>query len=136
MTIAQRAVTGRAEPGRSGALADRFGRVGGGLRVSLTDRCNLRCGYCMPEEGLDWLAKPHLLTDDEVARLVQIAVERLGVTQVRFTGGEPLLRKGLVEIIARTAALCPGHGLRSRRTAWACPSGPTPCAWLAWTGST
>ena len=56
-----------------------YGRVATDLRVSLTDRCNLRCTYCMPEEGLDWLAKPELLTDDEVVRLVSVAVTRLGV---------------------------------------------------------
>jgi GTP 3',8-cyclase len=88
-------------------LADSFGRVATDLRVSLTDRCNLRCSYCMPAEGLDWLPKPELLTDDEVARLIGIAVERLGVTEVRFTGGEPLLRRGLVGIVARAAALRP-----------------------------
>ncbi|MEV6781258.1 GTP 3',8-cyclase MoaA [Streptomyces sp. NPDC051098] len=88
-------------------LADTFGRVATDLRVSLTDRCNLRCSYCMPEEGLQWLAKPDLLTDDEIVRLVQIAVTRLGITEVRFTGGEPLLRPGLVGIVARCAALEP-----------------------------
>src|SRR5690349_15052373 len=71
-------------------LVDRFGRVATDLRVSLTDRCNLRCSYCMPAEGLDWLPKPTLLTDDEIVRLVSIAVQRLGVTEIRFTGGEPL----------------------------------------------
>jgi len=88
-------------------LADRFGRVATDLRVSLTDRCNLRCTYCMPEEGLDWLAKPELLTDDEVVRLVSVAVQHLGVQEIRFTGGEPLLRRGLVGIVARTTELTP-----------------------------
>ncbi|MEU4608640.1 GTP 3',8-cyclase MoaA [Kribbella sp. NPDC023972] len=88
-------------------LADRFGRIATDLRVSLTDRCNLRCSYCMPEEGLDWLAKPELLTDDEVVRLVSVAVRLLGVHEIRFTGGEPLLRRGLVGIVARTAELLP-----------------------------
>jgi GTP 3',8-cyclase len=89
------------------ALVDRFGRVATDLRVSLTDRCNLRCTYCMPEEGLAWLPKQTLLTDDEVARLVTIAVERLGVGEIRFTGGEPLLRPGLTAIVAAAAALSP-----------------------------
>jgi cyclic pyranopterin phosphate synthase len=84
-------------------LVDRFGRQATDLRVSLTDRCNLRCGYCMPAEGLVWLPKQTLLTDDEVAHLVDIAVRLLGVTEVRFTGGEPLLRPGLVDIVARSA---------------------------------
>ncbi|MFB6722358.1 GTP 3',8-cyclase MoaA [Kribbella sp. NPDC056345] len=88
-------------------LADTYGRIATDLRVSLTDRCNLRCTYCMPEEGLDWLAKPELLTDDEIVRLVGIAVTQLGVHEIRFTGGEPLLRRGLVGIVARTTALEP-----------------------------
>jgi cyclic pyranopterin phosphate synthase len=88
-------------------LADSFGRVATDLRVSLTDRCNLRCAYCMPPEGLDWLPKTTVLTDDEVTRLVRIAVQRLGIREVRFTGGEPLLRRGLAGIVARTAALHP-----------------------------
>jgi cyclic pyranopterin phosphate synthase len=88
-------------------LADRFGRVATDLRVSLTDRCNLRCEYCMPAEGLEWLPTPEVLTDDEVVRLVRIGVEMLGITEVRFTGGEPLLRKGLVDIVRRTKQLAP-----------------------------
>jgi len=88
-------------------LADTYGRIATDLRVSLTDRCNLRCAYCMPAEGLDWLPRPELLTDDEVVRLVRIGVERLGITEIRFTGGEPLLRRGLTGIVARTAALQP-----------------------------
>jgi cyclic pyranopterin phosphate synthase len=88
-------------------LADSYGRIATDLRISLTDRCNLRCAYCMPPEGLDWLPRPTLLTDDEVVRLVRIGVERLGITEVRYTGGEPLLRRGLPEIVARTAALRP-----------------------------
>ncbi|MFI9025767.1 GTP 3',8-cyclase MoaA [Streptomyces sp. NPDC053560] len=88
-------------------LIDTYGRVATDLRVSLTDRCNLRCTYCMPEEGLQWLAKPDLLTDDEIVRLIDIAVTRLGIEEVRFTGGEPLLRPGLVSIVERVAALAP-----------------------------
>jgi cyclic pyranopterin phosphate synthase len=83
-------------------LADSFGRVATDMRVSLTDRCNLRCAYCMPAEGLDWLPKPELLTDDEVVRLARIGVERLGIREIRFTGGEPLLRRGLTRIVERT----------------------------------
>ncbi|MCG7524641.1 GTP 3',8-cyclase MoaA [Streptomyces sp. OfavH-34-F] len=105
-------------------LIDTYGRVATDLRVSLTDRCNLRCTYCMPEEGLQWLAKPDLLSDDEIVRLVRIAVTLLGVTEVRFTGGEPLLRPGLVSIVQRCAALDPRprmslttNGIGLRRTA-------------------
>jgi cyclic pyranopterin phosphate synthase len=88
-------------------LVDGFGRVATDLRVSLTDRCNLRCAYCMPPEGLDWLPKPGLLTDGEIIRLVRIGVERLGITEVRYTGGEPLLRRGLPEIVRATGRLAP-----------------------------
>ena len=88
-------------------LADSFGRIATDLRVSVTDRCNLRCSYCMPPEGLDWLPRPALLTDDEVSRLISVAVQRLGVTEVRFTGGEPLLRRGLTGLVAAAAALDP-----------------------------
>src|ERR1700733_8154139 len=88
-------------------LTDAYGRVATDLRVSLTDRCNLRCSYCMPPEGLDWLPKPEGLTGDEVVRLVRIGVKTLGTREVRFTGGEPLLRRDLVSIIAATAALSP-----------------------------
>ena len=88
-------------------LTDRYGRVARDLRVSLTDRCNLRCTYCMPAEGLDWLPDERLLTDDEVVRLVDIGVRLLGVDDVRFTGGEPLVRRGFVDIVRRCAELTP-----------------------------
>jgi cyclic pyranopterin phosphate synthase len=91
-------------------LTDRFGRVATDLRVSLTDRCNLRCSYCMPPEGLDWRPDERLLTDDELIRLITIAVQRLGVEEVRFTGGEPLLRKGLERILGATTALRTASG--------------------------
>ncbi len=98
--------TGRDMPGAADArLVDRFGRCATDLRVSLTDRCNLRCQYCMPEEGLPLLPLTKILTDDEVIRLVRIGVERLGISKVRFTGGEPLLRKGLERIVEATAQL-------------------------------
>jgi GTP 3',8-cyclase len=87
-------------------LVDTYGRVATDLRVSLTDKCNLRCSYCMPPEGLDWLPGPEVLTDDEIVRLVAVAVSE-GVTEVRFTGGEPLLRRGLVSIVERVGALTP-----------------------------
>ncbi len=88
-------------------LVDRFGRVATDLRISLTDRCNLRCSYCMPADGLDWMDRAEQLTDDELVRLIGIAVRDLGVQELRFTGGEPLLRKGLEDIIAASAALRP-----------------------------
>ena len=85
-------------------LVDGFGRVHTDLRLSLTDRCNLRCTYCMPAEGLDWLPKPTLLTDDEMVRVVRLLRE-MGVRTVRLTGGEPLLRPGLPGLVARLAEL-------------------------------
>ncbi|MER6528071.1 GTP 3',8-cyclase MoaA [Streptomyces sp. NPDC001508] len=105
-------------------LIDTYGRVATDLRVSLTDRCNLRCTYCMPEEGLQWLGKRDLLTDDEIVRLIDVAVTSLGIREVRFTGGEPLLRPGLVGIVERAAALHPRprlslttNGIGLKRTA-------------------
>jgi cyclic pyranopterin phosphate synthase len=89
------------------ALVDRFGRVHTDLRVSLTDKCNLRCTDCMPPEGLEWLPSPDLLTDDELVRLVDIGVRLLGITSVRLTGGEPLLRRSLVGLVAAIASLEP-----------------------------
>lgn len=89
------------------ALIDTFGRVATDLRVSLTDRCNLRCTYCMPEEGLPWLPREEVLTDTELLRLLRIAVERLGITDIRLTGGEPLLRPGLEELVGEIAQLRP-----------------------------
>ena len=91
----------------SRGLVDRYGRVATDLRVSLTDKCNLRCTYCMPAEGLDWLPQQSLLTNDEVVRLVDVAVTRLGIEEVRFTGGEPLIRRGVIDIVDRCAALRP-----------------------------
>ncbi len=88
------------------ALVDSFGRVATDLRVSVTDRCNLRCTYCMPAQGLDWLPSPELLSFAEITRLVGIAVG-LGVRSVRLTGGEPLLRRGLPDLVAQLAALTP-----------------------------
>ncbi|WP_406294961.1 GTP 3',8-cyclase MoaA [Embleya sp. NBC_00888] len=86
-------------------LLDRFGRAHTDLRVSLTDRCNLRCTYCMPAEGLPWLPAGELLTRAETTRLVRIAVDRLGIRTVRLTGGEPLLRPDLPALIADLAGL-------------------------------
>src|SRR3954454_9344284 len=89
------------------ALVDRFGRVPTDRRVSLTDKCNLRCTYCMPPEGLDWLPSPELLSDDEVVRVVDVAVRLLGITDVRLTGGEPMLRRGIVDLIGRLGRIEP-----------------------------
>jgi cyclic pyranopterin phosphate synthase len=110
MTIVELGVPslGRAQPApTTGGLVDTFGRIATDLRVSLTDRCNLRCTYCMPAEGLDWMPGEQLLRSDELTRLMRIAVTRLGITSVRFTGGEPLVAKHLEDVVAATAALSP-----------------------------
>ena len=85
-------------------FVDRFGRVHRDLRVSLTDKCNLRCTYCMPSEQMQWLPNAQVLTTTEMLRVVRIAVEH-GIEEVRLTGGEPLLHPNIVEIVAGIAAL-------------------------------
>ena len=92
-------------------LIDRFGRTARDLRVSITEKCSLRCTYCMPEQGLPAIAREDLLTAPEIGRLVGIAVRDLGVHDVRFTGGEPLMRADLVEIIARSAEVGQGASI-------------------------
>jgi cyclic pyranopterin phosphate synthase len=82
----------------SGPLVDRYGRVHNDLRISVTDRCNLRCVYCMPEEGMTFMERDELLRFDEILRFAEIA-RGLGVDAVRLTGGEPLVRKGLVSLV-------------------------------------
>ncbi|MFH5880613.1 GTP 3',8-cyclase MoaA [Arthrobacter sp. NA-172] len=81
-------------------LFDRYGRRATDMRLSLTDKCNLRCTYCMPAEGLEWLSKQAVMTAAEITRIVRIGVEQLGVRELRLTGGEPLVRADLVAIIA------------------------------------
>jgi GTP 3',8-cyclase len=114
--------------GEPRALNDAYGRVATDLRVSLTDRCNLRCTYCMPAEGLDWLPAAEVLNDAEIIRLVGIGVRLLGITTIRLTGGEPLLRKNLEALVAELAKLDPrpslalttnGIGLAKRASALA-----------------
>jgi cyclic pyranopterin phosphate synthase len=88
-------------------LRDRYDRIATDLRLSLTDKCNLRCSYCMPADGLPWLTKQAVLTADEIVRLVGIGVHRLGIRELRLTGGEPLVRADVVEIIAALRAAHP-----------------------------
>jgi GTP 3',8-cyclase len=85
-------------------LIDTYGRVHRNLRVSLTDRCNLRCTYCMPNDFAAWLPSEHQLTTDELVRVIEIAVSE-GINEVRLTGGEPLLRSDIVEIVSRINAI-------------------------------
>ena len=118
-------------------LADSFGRVATDLRVSLTDRCNLRCAYCMPPEGLDWLPAPQVLTDDEIVRLVTDRRRRASASrEVRFTGGEPLLRRGLVVDHAPEAALTPRPGYLADHQRDRARPAAARCGGRAWTGST
>jgi GTP 3',8-cyclase len=86
--------------GLPAGLMDRFGRQATDMRLSLTDKCNLRCTYCMPAEGLDWLPKQAVMTAEEITRIVGIGVTKLGVRELRLTGGEPLVRADLVDIIS------------------------------------
>src|SRR5512134_2582388 len=92
-------------------LVDRFGRVARDVRISITSACSLRCTYCMPAEGLPVIPRDELLSPAEIARLVGIAVRDLGVREVRFTGGEPLTRPDLVEIVRLSAEAAPGTPL-------------------------
>ncbi len=85
---------------REGGLLDRFGRVATDLRVSVIDKCNLRCTYCMPADGMPWLPQSQLMSTDEIRRIVRVAVQSLGAEELRLTGGEPLVRKDLEFIIA------------------------------------
>ncbi|MFF1574030.1 GTP 3',8-cyclase MoaA [Leifsonia sp. NPDC058292] len=106
----------RGEPTQVGrpevaGLIDRFGRVARDLRVSVTEKCSLRCTYCMPAEGLPNIPREQLLSAAEIARLVGIGVRDLGITEVRFTGGEPLMRADLAEIIGLSADAAPGVDL-------------------------
>lgn len=94
----------RATERRRAALTDTFGRAHNYLRVSLTERCNLRCGYCMPEEGVELTPDGKLLTADEVERLVRVFAGA-GVDKVRLTGGEPTVRRDLEDIVKRVAAV-------------------------------
>lgn len=94
----------RRPDGMPAGLLDRYGRRATDMRLSLTDKCNLRCTYCMPAEGLEWLAKQAVMTKDEIVRIVRIGVVALGVRELRLTGGEPLVRADLVEIIAALRA--------------------------------
>jgi cyclic pyranopterin phosphate synthase len=89
---------------REQRLVDAYGRHITDMRISVTDRCNFRCVYCMPEEGMQWLKRETILSFDEIERIARVAVD-LGVDEVRLTGGEPTLRPGLPELVARIARL-------------------------------
>src|SRR3954447_8850449 len=86
-------------------LVDPHGRTVRDLRISITDRCNLRCRYCMPAEGLAWLPRSELLTYEEIERIARVCVERFGFTGIRLTGGEPTVRAHLPVLVERLARL-------------------------------
>jgi cyclic pyranopterin phosphate synthase len=90
------------------ALRDSYGRLADDLRVSVTDRCNFRCVYCMPAEGLRWLKRDDVLRFEEIHRLARLFVERYGVRTVRLTGGEPLVRARIEELVAMISGIAPG----------------------------
>ncbi|HTL42122.1 MAG TPA: GTP 3',8-cyclase MoaA [Pseudolysinimonas sp.] len=108
MPALRRTTPGTEDRPDTAALVDRFGRVARDLRVSITEKCSLRCTYCMPAEGLPAIPREDLLTAAEIARLVRIGVRDLGITEVRFTGGEPLTRADLVDIVALSSQAAPG----------------------------
>ncbi len=86
-------------------LVDSFGRVHRDLRISVTDRCNFRCTYCMPEEGMTWLPRSEVLTFEELERIARLLVERHGIRSIRLTGGEPTVRAHLPVLVSKLAAL-------------------------------
>ena len=86
-------------------LVDPFDRVVRDLRISITDRCNFRCTYCMPEEGMDWLPRQEILTFEEIERIARVCVDRFGFTGIRLTGGEPTMRAHLPVLVEKLAAL-------------------------------
>jgi cyclic pyranopterin phosphate synthase len=86
-------------------LVDSFGRVHRDLRISVTDRCNFRCVYCMPEEGMDWIPREEILTFEEIERVARVLVERFDFDSIRLTGGEPTVRARLPILVAKLAAL-------------------------------
>jgi cyclic pyranopterin phosphate synthase len=91
--------------GMAADLVDSFGRTIRDLRISVTDRCNFRCTYCMPEEGMTWLPRDEVLTYEEMERIARLFVERYGVTGIRLTGGEPTVRAHLHRLVRMLSAL-------------------------------
>src|SRR5262245_19399772 len=86
-------------------LIDPYARRVKDLRISITDRCNFRCAYCMPEEGMEWLNRSELLTYEEIARVARVCVERFGFEAIRITGGEPLVRAHITRLVEMLAPL-------------------------------
>jgi len=98
-------------------LIDRFGRVHDYLRISVTDKCNLRCVYCMPEEGMEFAPDERTLTFEEIYEVVRV-LAGLGVRKLRLTGGEPLVRKNLEQLVGKLSAIPGIEDMRLRRTGY------------------
>ena len=86
------------------SIVDRFGRVFNYIRISVIEHCNLRCIYCMPEEGINFVKRAELLTANEIQRILEV-LSKIGIRKVRFTGGEPLLRDDIIEILTNTVKI-------------------------------
>src|SRR3989337_2770982 len=97
-----------AETTNKAPLVDQLGRVHKSLRISVTDRCNIRCFYCMPAENVQFMERSELLTFEEIERFVRVAV-KLGVNKIRLTGGEPLVRRDLSVLVEKIAAIPEVH---------------------------
>ena len=91
-----------------GPLVDTYGRVADDLRISVTDRCNFRCTYCMPVEGMQWLPRSEVLPFEEIERIARVCVEHFGIDSIRLTGGEPTVRAHLPILVGKIAALRTG----------------------------
>src|SRR5712671_6439804 len=93
-----------------GLLVDSYGRRIKSMRISITDKCNFRCTYCMPAEGLPWLKKAEILSYEEIERITRVAVS-IGIEQIRLTGGEPLVRRDIPDLVRKLRYI---DGLRSQ----------------------
>ena len=98
-------------------LVDSFGRVHRDLRISVTDRCNFRCTYCMPDEGMKWLPRSEVLTFEEIERIARVCVERFGIDAIRLTGGEPTVRAHLPILVGRSPRCAPAATVGRRPVA-------------------
>ena len=97
-------MTGSAHPSTRPRLVDAFGRTATDLRISVTDRCNFRCRYCMPPQGLPWMPKDEILSYEEIERLARVLGES-GVASIKITGGEPLVPRDVATLVSRPRAL-------------------------------
>jgi cyclic pyranopterin phosphate synthase len=111
-------------------LVDGYGRVHTDLRISVTDRCNFRCTYCMPADGLDWLPREELLTFEELERIARLMVERHGIRSIRLTGGEPTVRAHLPVLVQKLAALPVDLSLTTNGATLGTVAGPLAAAGL------